>query len=558
MLDGLDEVADESQRRRVSGWVDRQMQTYPKTAFILTSRPFGYRSAPLNQVGTVLEVKPFSLNQMRQFVENWYLQNEIMKQAGKDNPGVRVEARKQAEDLVDRIQNTPALATMAINPLLLTMILAVHYSRKALPGRRVDLYSEICDVLLGRRQDAKGISDSLTVMQKKAVLQVLALGLMQRKTREFTPSMGIQIIQEKFSSVVGSGERAGQFLRHIENTTGLLVNREEGIYEFAHKSFQEYLAAVEVRESSQEALLIEKIHEVWWDETIRLYAAQTDSTNLVRAAATLQPPNIVALTLAHDCLEEGLSIQPEVRQELESLLETGLESPDPQLFHLAAEVKLSRRMNRLLRLDEKTDIDTSLITCAEYQLFIDDKRNKGENRQPDHWQDYRFLPGDAAQPIAGVRASDAEEFCQWLADRSPTQTQYQYRLPTSVEAETYSINPQNVGYWCSIGDSKAVVGIAAQQWAIWLESLSDTRNLDLQSYIESYRYLARERELELVRNSERELELVRNSERELERARNSTRKIERALERDLKINRELERELEREFISYNPCLERGR
>ncbi|NEQ64000.1 MAG: NACHT domain-containing protein [Symploca sp. SIO2D2] len=42
MLDGLDEVADETQRQQVSRWVDEQMEAYPDTPFILTSRPFGY------------------------------------------------------------------------------------------------------------------------------------------------------------------------------------------------------------------------------------------------------------------------------------------------------------------------------------------------------------------------------------------------------------------------------------------------------------------------------------------------------------------------------------
>jgi predicted NACHT family NTPase len=109
MLDGLDEVADEGQRQKVSRWVDRQMEVYPKTPFMLTSRPFGYRSAPLNQVGTVLEVKPFSLREMRQFVNNWYLQNELMSRLGKDDPGVREKAKQQAEDLIKRIQDTPTL-----------------------------------------------------------------------------------------------------------------------------------------------------------------------------------------------------------------------------------------------------------------------------------------------------------------------------------------------------------------------------------------------------------------------------------------------------------------
>ena len=33
----------------------------------------------------------------------------------------------------------------------------------------------------------------------------------------------------------------------------------------------------------------------------------------------------------------------------------------------------------LLRIDEKVEIDMSYITCAEYQLFIDEKLKAGES-----------------------------------------------------------------------------------------------------------------------------------------------------------------------------------
>src|SRR5207302_2906854 len=43
LLDGLDEVADREVRHKVIEWVERQMRTYPKNLFLVTSRPHGYR-----------------------------------------------------------------------------------------------------------------------------------------------------------------------------------------------------------------------------------------------------------------------------------------------------------------------------------------------------------------------------------------------------------------------------------------------------------------------------------------------------------------------------------
>jgi len=328
LLDGLDEVADEGQRRQVSQWVDAQMAAYPDTPFILTSRPFGYQSAKLQQPVTVLEVKPFNLTQLKQFVRNWYLQTEIISRAGEDDLGVQTEAQEQADDLIRRIVDTPTIAAMATNPLLLTMIATVHRRGSALPGKRVELYKEICQVLLEKRQLAKKLPIALSADQKQSVLQALALAMMRHNTRKFTPAQALALIKAKLARVSTESIEVEVFLQRVKDVSGLFISKEqEGVYEFAHLSFQEYLAAVEIKESNQGKLLIEVMGQPeklsWWAETIRLYAAQTDVTNLLRAA--LQKPTVPALTLAYDCLEEGKSVEPSVRQQLEEMLEAGLE-----------------------------------------------------------------------------------------------------------------------------------------------------------------------------------------------------------------------------------------
>ena len=74
-----------------------------------------------------------------------------------------------------------------------------------------------------------------------------------------------------------------QFLKAIEAESGLLVEREAGEYSFAHLAFQEYMASVHLREEKNEALLLQHLDDSWWHETIRLYAAQTDASNIVQA-----------------------------------------------------------------------------------------------------------------------------------------------------------------------------------------------------------------------------------------------------------------------------------
>jgi hypothetical protein len=97
------------------------------------------------------------------------------------------------------------------------------------------------------------------------------------------------------------------------------------------------------------------------------------------------------------------------------------------------------------RIDENTYIDDSLVTCAEYQLFIDELREQGKYYQPDHWTSYQFPKGRAREPILGVRYSDAIAFCEWLTNRGDTD--WEYRLPTEKEAQKHLLKRSEHKYW---------------------------------------------------------------------------------------------------------------
>ena len=472
MLDGLDEVADVKYRNIINHWISCQMDQYPESLFIITSRPFGYRDNPIKQISTILAVQPFDLKQVTNFLGKWYRQTEIMSRAGNDDPGVIAEARRQADDLVYRIRRHPALGAMSYNPLLLSMIATVHRFRGALPGRRVELYEEICNILLGRRQEAKRIPDKLTLIQKKAVLQLLALKLMLAERRDFTAEAGKTMIHDKWITVASdSAMTANDFFQQIANITGLLVEIEQGIYEFAHHSFQEYLAATQIKDSSQATILLDKVNKPWWLETIKLYAVQAlDATDVIKAA--LSESTRLSLTLAYDCLQEQASIQPVIRNHLERKFREGLESTDPEIFKLAAEIKLLQRLNNLSPINKEVYVDVNFISCAEYQLFLDEGMQSNRCYRPDHWNSNRFPKGQALEPIRGIRAIDAEKFCKWLNNRYP-HVGFCYRLPAAAEIENHSVDNPSIACWSESEYEKSLKGIQPKQFHAWKYLLFD-------------------------------------------------------------------------------------
>lgn len=443
MLDGLDEVAEPDIRRQVVAWVEKQIVSYPNNHFLVTSRPFGYRENQLIGVD-VLEVLPFNIKQVKRFIDNWYLANEIQSHQ-KDDEGVRIKAKEGAEDLFTRLRKTPILLDLAVNPLLLTMIATVHRYRSSLPGRRVELYKEICEVFLGKRQSARGIELPLTPAQKQSVLQPLAYHMMVNHIREIDKRSALSVFAERLRQV--SPQNTGEeFLQMVENLSGLLLERENGVYGFAHKTFQEYLASVHVIEQGLENELVTHIEDSWWHECIRLYSAQANATAVIEACIADDPPSPSALTLAIACEDEAREVHPNTRRKLEDVLMEGVESKNLESRRIIAEALLTLHIRDMTRIDDNVYISRRLINHAEYQLFLEDVNVQKKNYLPDHWSEREFPSGRGLQPVAGIRAADGGDFCEWLTQRE--NGEWRFRLPSQSEISLSNVDThQDFNYW---------------------------------------------------------------------------------------------------------------
>ena len=427
LLDGLDEVPDQDVRQRLVEWLEKQMRAYGKNSFVVTSRPYGYRSNPLAGVHT-LTVRPFSPQQINTFVFNWYLSNELISH-NKDDSGVRKEAIKGASDLMRRIRSSEVLTALAVNPLLLTMIATVHRYRSELPGRRVELYHEICEVFLGKRQDVRGVERrmDLTPSQKQAVLEPLAYQMMLGRTREISAEKAASIV-EYILRRISPATIAVDFFKMIENTSGMLIERESGEYEFAHKTFQEYLTSVHCKNQHLEFYLAERVYDDWWNETIRLYVAQADATPILEVCLRDDPPSAQGIACAIQCLEEAQQVDHQWREKLNRVLTADTEDEDRE--RLYAEGLLALRQRQMISLGDEQWVDSSLVSNAEYQLFLNDMRTRNRCHQPDHWKSHHFNRGEGTKPIIGVRPTDAAAFCHWLTNREDS---WIYRLPVHEE-----------------------------------------------------------------------------------------------------------------------------
>ena len=301
MLDGFDEVAKD-QRPAVAQWINDQMRRYGNSIFILTSRPKAYKEqdpASRLELSTALWVRDFNENQRRDFVTRWYECQERYAHGGRDTPDVKQLAANSASDLLGQIEARQELKDLAKNPLLLNMIVTFHrrYPGATIPQRRVELYREICQLQLRDRPCARELDTLLTQCEAQIILQTLAIRMMVAR-KERLPAHPLKALVNQSLDEKGESVTAEEFLDQVVQVSELLVEQEDEI-EFAHLSFQEYLAAAEIARTQREDLLYDRCDDDWWKPTILLYAGLVNPTRLIRKLLELG-----ATDLAYACWQD--------------------------------------------------------------------------------------------------------------------------------------------------------------------------------------------------------------------------------------------------------------
>ena len=445
MLDGLDEVAIQSERRDVVKWVEAQIARYPRCSFIVTSRRDGYWEAPL-KAATVLQVRALNPNQIEHFVNLWFLATEL-RTTGRNDSAVRERARSKALDLLNRLSEASALRDLAANPLLLTMIANVHDYGGTLPKSRVRLYREICHVFLGRRDEQKGLaSGDIDVDKKELVLRYLAFNMMSRHRRTLLQSDAEAVIAIPLQNVKPDLSASG-YLELVKRDSGLVVEDDNGVIAFVHLSLQEYLTAVQIREHGSLKDLTDNITENWWRETILMYCAQADTGPIVRACLDINSP--LALALAADCVDVALELAPVWRKAVEDALSTQRVSQDKQARLIAGGALLERKLRRLIRLENDTYLVNTPVSNAEYLFFAESAEIRRSTRPPGMLGGSPVVGENGSDLVIGVTASNALALASWVT--SYLADGWTYRLPNSDEASDPGISRvvdvSRYGFW---------------------------------------------------------------------------------------------------------------
>lgn len=166
---------------------------------------------------------------------------------------------------------------------MISIIAILYEEDRHLPQRRVELYELCMDILLNRWDLKRKIKNKYDEKAKEKILRKIALEFHILEKKTFTKEEILLNISKNLPDVNIGTEEAENVLNEIVKRNALIKEISIDNYEFIHLSFQEYLAALELREQKNFKLLLKHLNEPWWIEVIQLFGGfDRDATELIQ------------------------------------------------------------------------------------------------------------------------------------------------------------------------------------------------------------------------------------------------------------------------------------
>ncbi|MDS4022048.1 MAG: SUMF1/EgtB/PvdO family nonheme iron enzyme [Candidatus Competibacter sp.] len=347
LLDGLDEVPDALRRReQVKRAVQEFAGLYRNCHFLVTSRTYAYQRQDWKLDGFAeRELLPFTRGQIERFIETWYAHMAHLFRLTEAEAQARAEALKRATWREE-------LRELAERPLLLTLMARLQTKGGgSLPENREELYAQSVDMLLDEweglklRRDASGrpivaepsLSEWLNASRENIRRELDKLAYAAHLDQ---PTLvGTADIRQ--SALIAALVAASQDLpdtkvlrleEYLRDRAGLLAPHGEGLYQFPHRSFQEYLAACHLARFNFPDTLsrLVKTDPNRWREVALLAAARLKGApsaiwELVEELCAQDEAPTDDAPEPDDAAQWGALLAAQV------LHETGLAAPDPAL-----------------------------------------------------------------------------------------------------------------------------------------------------------------------------------------------------------------------------------
>ncbi|OUL18043.1 hypothetical protein BV375_34260 [Nostoc sp. 106C] len=323
MFDGLDEIFELAKREEVITSIHRFTNEYPDVQVIVTSRIIGYKQQQLRDAEfRHLMLQDLEPAQIKDFIERWH--DKTFSQAEERDKNIKRERLQRV------INESKAIAELAQNPLLLTMMAILNLKRE-LPRDRGELYKDASEVLLHNWDEGRNLKpderlEIIDYKDKQAMLRQVAYQ-MQTSEKGLAGNIiygdDLEAIFTKYLQSIpvnDARDKARRLMKQLRDRNFILCFLGADYYAFVHRTFLEFFCASEfVRQFEKErSITIEGLktevfgkywHDETWHEVLRLIAGMIGEKFVGEILEYLmvqdgEEEKFINLFLAANCLAE--------------------------------------------------------------------------------------------------------------------------------------------------------------------------------------------------------------------------------------------------------------
>ena len=265
-LDGLDEIPSVDRQHELLELVRTFMASERNVDIVLTAREHVFGLGWLSRV----RLRELDQQGVRELVNKWLEYNE-----------------EEVRAFFEQLSAVPSLSRLMEIPLLGTLIVAVYRKQKKLPENKIRLYEIFIELLSGGWDIAKDVKrkTQFGASIKLTVLGHLATLLHFNRNRQFEEHLFRTAVKDTLPKNVEEWE-----VLLNELIQDCLLSPVGCSYTFYHHSFQEFFAALDLRDPSgkTQAKVLRWFFkgEDWWREVLGFYVGMAGNPAVLKSWIT--------------------------------------------------------------------------------------------------------------------------------------------------------------------------------------------------------------------------------------------------------------------------------
>lgn len=267
MVDGLDELSEAGDRQEVLDFLASFGEMFPKNSIALTTRPYTSitKLSGLERYRRY-RISPLSMDDASKMLK------------GLDGRGRDGDASWRKEIL----RKLDGMHGIELNPLLVTVFaVSADGEKRDIPANITELFAKFTELMLGRWDEKKGLSQQYQAKVKDHLLSTFAFQLQAAGDSRFLKSDFVEFARVKLEEMNLSAD-LDTVISEVVDRSGLLRGEDE--LEFKHHLLQEYFAA---RGIPNLAFVKQVIDQDWWRNSVVFYfGGKPDAVHELMEVAT--------------------------------------------------------------------------------------------------------------------------------------------------------------------------------------------------------------------------------------------------------------------------------